>query len=787
MIRFYILVLLSVLLQGCNGRKRSAGAEEKAFSYPAAVVMPFAYNEPVQAEDAGNFTDYFAAALRERGFQINVSADAVADFSRIGIQGNSGFLRELAEKYEVEGIILGKLQKFSYRREGRSFVIGAEADVEVLDLHNGRQICQSTQKLTRRFRVRNARQTDFSAQNIEFLRQFTNALIGDLMKNWILQNKSPESETTVLKSESPESEEIESEETDSVDKNLPDMKIDSENDSGVNNLKERLESRLESLRENLSSDEEPEKTVSTPRWQQLQPSSERAPVISVRRLDTEPEVEASPSVVSVDSAQEVLDLSLPGFQLVYPLEFDPAKKYEKFYYLLERRGSQVAGEATVEDSVEENLVMEVFAAVNSFAVGRFLADYFQGVNPAPLSGIPEAFERNYLGKYQLGFMMGENAVIATGHRRYRSEILSGLSRFFENNGGISLQSVIQDVAAQAADIGRKNLAKSPQKASSVLPKSVSSSSKPPVSVKDNQPDVAKAKIPAKKPAVSAVKAKVPVKKPAVSEVKAKVPAKKPETSAVEARNPVEPKPPIATAGSSLQSSPPQFTASVSQSVAPVQLQETVTQPDARFFYNLGERYFHMQDYENAARFFADARKKGFRSPELQDFEQQLAVITGDASVLAGGGEEPEEKIEERMDIAVADFSPRNLSSVRTVVQTKAVPFAPAVTGFSSTLEYENTADDEEEKPAVIGRPDLSGTIGRPALSGATGNGLMDDFYLEMDKIEAELEKIKKSRQGLSTKGSSYALSDISGLVLKMLLLLGGCLAAFSFLSTKNIK
>ena len=96
----------------------------------------------------------------------------------------------------------------------------------------------------------------------------------------------------------------------------------------------------------------------------------------------------------------------------------------------------------MENADEEVLELEIFTTFDKTAVKKFLDDYFHGSHPSPRGKIPAVFERYYLGKLQLGFVLGNQAFIASTHRNNRQILDKAIQAFYVSNGGITVAKIL---------------------------------------------------------------------------------------------------------------------------------------------------------------------------------------------------------------------------------------------------------------------------------------------------------------------------------------------------------
>ena len=100
------------------------------------VATSFEHDKSVLQEDADNFTTFFLEQLVQDGnFAVELSPDAVQEFSSLANQVNPDILRDLGKKYKVEALVRGRVKEYSYKLGRREFSISLNLEIEGINTH----------------------------------------------------------------------------------------------------------------------------------------------------------------------------------------------------------------------------------------------------------------------------------------------------------------------------------------------------------------------------------------------------------------------------------------------------------------------------------------------------------------------------------------------------------------------------------------------------------------------------------------------------------------------------
>ncbi|MCJ8344520.1 hypothetical protein MJH12_03195, partial [bacterium] len=436
----FVFVVLASFLTGC-ARTRQFQKVREEYPYKLRVVVNAfqADSQQIFLEDVANLSDYYRDKLEETGlFSIERDSDVISRYSRPGVLENVSQLRKLSKNNLIEGVISGTIKKYYYKKERRYFHIALALDISVHDTYSGEEIFHTSKNYNKKFRLSRKGQKDYSKLNQQLLDlvlgQINHEMIVEVSK--IIEKRRAENggEFTVVMNGS-ETQNLLLWPKDAIQRasngNARIGALPTPNIRSLASVKPGDNEELEI--ENLSIDLEPRRKAITKNSKMSKADLLDMGFDSI--LDNRK---------NDQKKSKNFHLKVQGFKLIYPLEWDSSKKYSKFYYLVDSKKYKNKDIVDIDASMEDNLVLEIFSTVDGLAVRRFLEDYFQGINSHPIGDILEVFERNYMGKLQLGFVLGDKAVIASIHRKHRATLLQGLTSLYIKNGGVSVEKLVNE-------------------------------------------------------------------------------------------------------------------------------------------------------------------------------------------------------------------------------------------------------------------------------------------------------------------------------------------------------
>jgi hypothetical protein len=764
--------ILLLALSGCRPNQRGGSFSSSLPGQLRISVLPFTHDKEVVQADSENLFSYYLEQLKSQpSLSIVEDPFVVKSLTSPGGLSNPELLHSIGANNLVEGILSGQVDKFYYSRTERSFRLIVGMTLRAWDTYTGKMFFEKQHTVDKTYRLRRKGQTDFVTYNTQVLDelfyQLNSALLDAVLKEIKDRHGSLDAEfptasmfvngekkivTLFLQPGAKEEKEqkksepvVPKEQDSSQHKFMKEMELKSEDQPVVATVTESKpvhhsgprwlngeKSKKASIMDKVLPETALDKKTSHGSEGNNQ---EKLELKQITKQATAKKIE-KPTIPKDVRQNGELFLKINGFHLVYPLKLDPSKKYEKFYYLhLQPESAQQEGVVT-----EDNLILEIFSTSGEFAVINFLKDYFQGIFPVPYGDIPELFERNYLGKYQAGFVLGERAVVATGHRKYREELLNGLSGFYSRNGGKTIPGVIAQTVkslrnlaegTKEEDLFNKSLPVKPIKAPTPVKKPKPVVKKKAVVVKPAPPKKAPVKV-VKKPKV-VVKKPEPVKKAPVVKEK-KLPVSYEEIK----REPV---------------SAPQ----VSNSPSVANSEKSV------FLYSMAQRYYASTDYEKSLQYVKMAANQGYKGNDMELLYKKLALILDlDAAAVPESKVSPAVKTEQKPVSAPVVTKPLKAERFEYLEEDNRGSESKPAASFTTTMEFEQESQvtaDSEAHPS--------------------GKEMLRDFYDEMEAIEKELDQIRKNRTGgmftfaVDAEGMDFGMVIVKLLLLLALLTTGG--------------
>jgi hypothetical protein len=752
-----------------------------------SVLIALEPGENVLADDAKNLGLYLHDVLRSLPhIELVDTPEAMADFSRKLNYQNSATLRRLGNFHLIEAVLGGKVNHYSYQKDRKHLLLNLEITLFGLNTYTGERFFELNRRFERRYRIRNARNKDFSGYNRKFLDEvFAELMLEFHRRVYALAEAQKQRHGGVLPTRLVSAEKSSS----TSQPQLMHVMLWPVNDEGnpenlsrpirkrpsVSGFESRIakktggqetaasspgaRSQVKMAKRNPSSSwRERAKELARKFKQRRKQASKDQPLKESTSTKAQKEkivaevsskANAARSVeVSKPRFSENFNLEMPGFQLVYPPKYSKSKKYQKFYFLLDGfdRGDSKAMD--LDSAPEETLVLEVFSTVDEKAVTRFMEDYFHGVKSNPRGKIPELFERNYVGKYQVGFKLEDKAVIATGHRGHRDLILDGLSGLYVNNGGISVARIINrsfkkgrraaDIVFEDIQAAKAAMASKPQPVRSHLKKrrQIATASSAPAKkiVRGAKPKASMEPSSSAPRRVTTKTRRKNQKDNLITEIlkpKTKEPPPKPDPSHTE------------------------FPA------------------NAVFFFDMARGYFQSGDFDTAQRYFKLAKKHGYDVPELHGYLQRILEETGkvptnpptDSSAM--GKSTPGS-----LEYEEYDYARWRERAQETRSKSSISPF-PAPKG---RLEGQKTA------PGVQQAPPMS-----PPTKVIPPKEPLKDFYQEMQKMENEIQRYMKGKSRLTTIAKYPERISLTEFLIQVIFLVASTLFIISIVSSQKLR
>lgn len=757
------------------------------------IATHLKHDNGVLKEDADNFSTFLLEQLvKDPNFSVELSPDAIQKFDSLANQANPDVIRDLGEKYKVEALVRGRVKDYSYKLGRREFRVSLDLEIEGINTHNSVSFFRFDRKFQRSFRLRGRRQRDMSSYNFRFLNdvmtsikdsfdeQFepivlaqksrhggeipTRPLVDDAgpgpysqdqMMNvylWPVSKAGQEKvgpQPLIVKSSTSQLASVASQRS-----------IELRNEVAKGKSKNSLqEPSIDPEQLMLKSAREAEQRLT--KSNKLSISRDDSSVNLVeRKVNIEVPTETP---VEYDSS---LDLGIPNFQLVYPEKILANKQYQKLYYLVEDESKDLSA-LDLENADEEVLELEIFTTFDKTAVKKFLDDYFHGSHPSPRGKIPAVFERYYLGKLQLGFVLGNQAFIASTHRNNRQILDKAMQAFYISNGGITVAKIL-DTSIKNRRLDKIVFTKKP--ATEYLPDIEEVNHK--VNQSGNRTEVSDIYEQKALARTKGARETEPIESYGVSPVRPEVtpnPSRLSTTNpgALEyedgnIRNPFDSQGdeissnghvPASLESENNLSHNTRITPGYSEDSGKGKQQQVEISSNAGFYFDIGRRYFISNQYELSKRYMDLAHENGFRSEELNNYLSE---------------------IQKRLD-------PMNNSSSGVEVLKAEKLSAPK--------QYES--NDERAGPAVdSGALDFDASFENKNISlGGRDqrNRALEEFYSEMDKMEAELRQYTNNKRQLSTSANGiYKSMSMADLAFQILAIVALVLFFLSFLSSRRI-
>ncbi|MCO4783774.1 MAG: hypothetical protein KC646_15710 [Candidatus Cloacimonetes bacterium] len=772
------VVVLASLLTGCSRSRQFQKIREEYPHKLRVVVSNFsADSKQIFIEDVANLSDYYRDKLEQTGlFSVERDSDIIDSFSIPSIAEDTNLMRKLSQNNLIEGVISGTIKRYYYKKERRSFSIALALDIEVHDTYNGEKLYSTSKSYNRKFRLKRKGQKDYSNLNQQLLDQvlgqINNEMIIEISKIIEERKELNGGEFTTVMS---------GKET----RNLllwpkDAIKVSTNGSTRVGNLPIPNIRSLSTKKEGDSQKLDMDQLASgrTPKIVEPKYSPKKKKEFNSDDL-LDMGFDNIAKKTSEPKKRDNFHLKIKGFKLVYPLEWDSSKKYSKFYYLVDSEKYRNKDIVDIDASMEDNLVLEVFSTVDRLAVRRFLDDYFQGISSNPIGKILEVYERSYMGKLQIGFVLSDKAVIASIHRKHREALLQGLTGLYIKNGGVSVDKLVQEsIKRRFSNNGL------------ILP--------------DELPVKKLAKV-VKKPVKKAQTILKPVKKkirqakvPKFSNqdlIKQKISQSMPKTISIA-------KKPRARVKSKPRARKPKVVKKKSSKMIPA---------NAVFFYDMAKRRFEAHDYESAYRYFNLALEKGYDLPEVHDYLFKIEKIQSgevDSSAndyVSGATELSTEGFITNLEYEDSEVSSGKRSQnyqyevqqsnndrqlqpryqapvVQSPVQNQRSNFNPR----PPVQQYEQEAYQSISTDVNFAKP----TITLPKNNNVPTikkKSKMDEFFNEMEDMEKELQSLLNKKKGLFTVNKSVSTGGFWGFFFQFMAVVSLSLGLFSFILTKNIK
>lgn len=821
-----ILILCSLFLWGCSHRfdrfgffrlkapKKidSSGMIEDKDYVLRMVPLMFNHDGSVLKEDAANFSTFLMDQLsKDPNFLLEMRPEVVEQFQSSRNQADFDKIRNLGLEYEVEAYMRGRIKNYSYRMGRRDFEISLSLEIEGVNTHNSEVFFRFDKSFNKNFRTRGRRQRDMSDYNLRFLTEVLTALREEFDKQFIpliIQQKSrhggliPSKVLSDSKAPGPHPQDqlmhfylwpV----TDYGQESLGPQPIVIK--SGTEQMASSQVQQSEDYREQLKLKElesasarndsiDPEELMlrsakeAEQRLSGMKSNEDQADLTALTGYQgaAKPSYSDNPydkmaAVSGVGSAQEepTLDLKLEGFQLVYPEGLQATKQYQKLYYLVEYEGKPVSA-LDLENAGEDVLELEVFSTSDRMAVKKFLEDYFHGINPNPKGQIPAVFERFYLGKLQIGFVLGNQAFVANTHKNNRKRVERAIDQFYTNNGGVTVARILdQNLKQRRLD---KVVFKRNEKPN-YFPKSNISSNRasqnfkvqPKVAPRYRREDVvAVPNQPSDAYRSIATKKLVQEKSDSVDHFQHSYKStnhRPPTNVGLEyedgvIRNPWGKDYQELNESAASDSTDTQSGLGFRDDISSSNDERQSSPYNAVFFFDMGRRFFLADDFLTSKRYFKLAVENGYRGADVNEYLAKIErrVGKGDSAtyVISETNQTPREEPQVRAERSqIQDDND----------QSKGIPV------------QSETVDFTVKKVAVNDSPAAKSQRTRA----------LEDFYTEMEKMEEELKQYTKKKRQLSTTAEGFSLGpEFAHLAFQILALVSLVLFFLSFMSTRRI-
>ena len=426
---FFLVITGLYFLSGCSPKGKQETTPKLMLQAPLrAFLMPLEGDEGVLEEDVYNIGLYLQGIIDALPHIDLVQNEAAkADLQRKINYQNPVTLRRMGETHLVEAVLRGRVHKFSYHKDRNHLNLQMDLTLLALNTFTGEKFFEVSRNFSKRYRVRNARNRDFSGQNKRFLRDSFGELLLEFHRRvYALAEAQKERNggvfPTKLVSASQSSTSSEPQlmhvllwPIDSSGQALVKTQAIAEKPA-ISGIKQSTQAPSVSSSVNQN-EEHPlvskTKAKASASWRQrakrlaenyksTKQSNSRPPSKVVEsKVNMTPKAQTDlqnkPRRVQNqgESGREkaLFNLEMPGYQLVYPAAFSGAKKYQKFYYLIDDITKKRASVEDLNSASKETVVLEIFSTADDKAVKRFMDDYFHGVQSNPKGKIPEVYER----------------------------------------------------------------------------------------------------------------------------------------------------------------------------------------------------------------------------------------------------------------------------------------------------------------------------------------------------------------------------------------------------------
>ena len=828
-----ILIFCSLFLWGCSHRfdrfgffrlkapkKQDVSTMVEDKNYVLRMVpLIFNHDGSVLKEDAANFSTFLIDKLsKDPNFSLEMRPEVIEQFQSTRNQADFDRIRSLGLEYQVEAYMRGRIKNYSYRMGRRDFEISLSLEIEGVNTHNSEVFFRFDKSFNKNFRTRGRRQRDMSDYNLRFLYGVLSAIKEDFDKQFlplIAQQKSrhggliPSKLLSDAKGPGPHPEDQQMffylwPVTDYGQESLGPQPIVIK--SGTEQMASSKVQQSAEYRETLKLEElermgTKEDSID-PEDLMLRSAREAEKRLSDRRSNEDqadltaltgyqsirkPSYSNNPyEKMATGSApveeESTLNLALLGFHLVYPESLQTTKQYQKLYYLVEHEGRPVSA-LDLENAGEDVLELEVFSTSDRMAVKKFLEDYFHGISPNPKGQIPAVFERFYLGKLQIGFVVGNQAFVANTHKNNRRRVEAAIAEFYTNNGGITVARILdQNLKHKRLDkvVFQRN------EKPNYLPQGGIAKKKTSQNIK-SQPKVApryrKENViidsGLSSPSYPTVKYNNVVEERANSKQQFSSSYKVADTVASTTigleyedgviRNPWGKDYQQLDDSIVKDSRDIQNDQGFSEDISGSNDERQSSPYNSVFFFDMGRRFFLADDFLTSRRYFKLAVENGYRGTDVNEYLAKIERRVGknDIPEYAISGVINQATPSDRLQVPVVSAQ---VTAVPTQLQNN--------NAQSKGVPIQSETVDFTVKNVVVNNSPTMKTQRTRAL---------EDFYNEMEKMEEELKRYTQNKRQLSTTAESFSLGpELANLAFQILALVSIVLFFLSFMSTRRI-
>ena len=828
-----ILIFCSLFLWGCSHRfdrfgffrlkaakKQDVSTMVEDKNYVLRMVpLIFNHDGSVLKEDAANFSTFLIDKLsKDPNFSLEMRPEVIEQFQSTRNQADFDRIRSLGLEYQVEAYMRGRIKNYSYRMGRRDFEISLSLEIEGVNTHNSEVFFRFDKSFNKNFRTRGRRQRDMSDYNLRFLYGVLSAIKEDFDKQFlplIAQQKSrhggliPSKLLSDAKGPGPHPEDQQMffylwPVTDYGQESLGPQPIVIK--SGTEQMASSKVQQSAEYRETLKLEElermgTKEDSID-PEDLMLRSAREAEKRLSDRRSNEDqadltaltgyqsirkPSYSNNPYEKMATGSAPVeeesrLNLALLGFHLVYPESLQTTKQYQKLYYLVEHEGRPVSA-LDLENAGEDVLELEVFSTSDRMAVKKFLEDYFHGISPNPKGQIPAVFERFYLGKLQIGFVVGNQAFVANTHKNNRRRVEAAIAEFYTNNGGITVARILdQNLKHKRLDkvVFQRN------EKPNYLPQGGIAKKKTSQNIK-SQPKVApryrKENViidsGLSSPSYPTVKYNNVVEERANSKQQFSSSYKVADTVASTTigleyedgviRNPWGKDYQQLDDSIVKDSRDIQNDQGFSEDISGSNDERQSSPYNSVFFFDMGRRFFLADDFLTSRRYFKLALENGYRGTDVNEYLAKIERRVGknDIPEYAISGVINQATPSDRLQVPVVSAQ---VTAVPTQLQNN--------NAQSKGVPIQSETVDFTVKNVVVNNSPTMKTQRTRAL---------EDFYNEMEKMEEELKRYTQNKRQLSTTAESFSLGpELANLAFQILALVSIVLFFLSFMSTRRI-